>query len=288
MWGSLLEEWALSGSRREKRVMQLPPAKDAFVMDESISSDENRSDKQGKITPGKIVNNNATPKPPGRQVSETDLYLLGAIEKLVYRVDFMEKRLRRVEEMLYFVMAGNRIDHGKFIAISLEFSTNILKFPEPCPNNFTRVGPNCYLFYGSAGREYDWKAASKQCKRAGAVLAELETIEENQDIIAYIQSNPHFRGKDFWTGGLNPGLLWIWSNSARPVATAGNTNKNPSSGILGEGRCLRLAYDPALRSYNYKGTDCSIRYSYICEIQENSSSNEIRRLGKSRKILDEL
>lgn len=116
----------------------------------------------------------------------------------------------------------------------------------------------------------------------------METIEENQDVIAYIQTNQNLRGKDFWTGGLNPGLLWIWSNSARPISTPGGNKKNPSAGILGDGRCLRLAYDPALRSYSYKGTDCSVRYHYICELPENTSSNEIRRLGKSRKILDEL
>lgn len=54
-------------------------------------------------------------KPVTRQITETDLYLLGAIEKLVYRTDFMEKRLRRVEEMLYYVMAGSRVDQGKII-----------------------------------------------------------------------------------------------------------------------------------------------------------------------------
>lgn len=51
----------------------------------------------------------------GRQVTETDLYLLSAIEKLVYRADFMEKRLRRLEEMMYYVMAGSRVDKGIFL-----------------------------------------------------------------------------------------------------------------------------------------------------------------------------
>lgn len=117
----------------------------------------------------------------------------------------------------------------------------------------------------------------------------METIEENQDIIAYIQNNAYLRGKDFWTGGLNPGLLWIWSNSARPVKTIplGNNNNGTSIQIDGDGRCLRLAYNPGLRSYSYKGTDCSIRYSYICELPENTSSNEIRRLGRRRKIVNE-
>lgn len=98
-----------------------------------------------------------------------------------------------------------------------------------------------------------------------------------------------FKGKDFWTGGLNPGLLWIWSNSARPVATPGKDKKKPPPNtILGDGRCLRLAYDPAMRTYSYRGTDCGLRYNYICEAPETTSSNEIKRIGRSKKIFDEL
>lgn len=91
--------------------MRLPTTDDAYIINERISAPEDDR-KESKIAPGKIVNN-PSQKPPGREVSETDLYLLSAIEKLVHRVDFMEKRLRRVEEMMYYVMAGNRIDHGK-------------------------------------------------------------------------------------------------------------------------------------------------------------------------------
>ncbi|XP_019869803.2 uncharacterized protein LOC109598351 [Aethina tumida] len=275
IWGPLLEDWATQ-PKRTGRVLQIPLHQPTFVLEDKIDNASN-DEKESKISPGKIVNggtnyNNYKPKPSGRPISETDLYLLGAIEKLVYRTDFMEKRLRRVEEMLYFVMAGNRIDQQV----------------EPCTANFTRVGPNCYLFSSVAGREYDWKAANKYCKKQGAVLAEMETIEENQDVIAFIQTNEYLRGKDFWTGGLNPGLLWIWSNSARPVTAPGSQNKkNPSANILGDGRCLRLAYDPSLRSYSYRGTDCSIRYSIICELPDNTTSNEIRRLGRNKKILDE-
>lgn len=86
--------------------MKLPAAQNSYVLDEN-----NENEKESKIAPGKIVNN-LNSKPPGRQVSETDLYLLGAIEKLVFRVDFMEKRLRRVEEMMYYAIAGNRVDQG--------------------------------------------------------------------------------------------------------------------------------------------------------------------------------
>lgn len=129
----------------------------------------------------------------------------------------------------------------------------------------------------------DWKASNKHCQIIGAVLAEMETIEENQDIIAFIQTSPYLRGKDFWTGGLNPGLLWIWSNSARPVPT--KNTKQPQN-ITGDGRCLRLAYDPRTRSYSYKGTDCGARYNYICELPDSNSSNAITRLGRSKNIFN--
>lgn len=77
-----------------------------------IAQKRKDDDLESKISGSKIVTNNGNKKPPAGQVSETDLYLLSAIEKLVYRVDFMEKRLRRVEEMLYYNIAGNRIDTG--------------------------------------------------------------------------------------------------------------------------------------------------------------------------------
>ncbi|XP_031345741.1 uncharacterized protein LOC116172638 isoform X2 [Photinus pyralis] len=262
IWGPIFEDWILTKNRR------------VYENDTSII-DRSDEEKESKIASNlKIVNSNPVRnKPPQRQVTETEMYLLNAIEKMVYKVDFMEKRLRRVEQMLYFVMAGNKVDQ------------------EPCADNFNRAGQNCYLFAGTAGRELDWKAASKQCNKYGAALAEMETIEENQDVISYIQSQDHLRGREYWTGGLNPGLLWIWSNSARPIKTPTAPNKqdaDPGSHIPGNGRCLRLAYNPSLRSYGYKGTDCSTRYSYICEIAENSATNELRRLGRSRKIIDEM
>lgn len=57
--------------------------------------------------------NNRIPQ-NGPDVSETDLYLLSAIEKLVYRVDYMERRLHKTEQLVYYLMAGNN-DHKKEI-----------------------------------------------------------------------------------------------------------------------------------------------------------------------------
>lgn len=232
-----------------------------------------------------------------REVSETDLYLLGAIEKLVYRVDYMEKRLRRNEQLVYYLMAGN----------------NQKVEPEECPKNFTKINTDCYHF-GVKDR-VDWKSAALKCKSLGAILVEFEKIEKYQDVVAHVLSNQEFRGHDFWIGGLNPGLLWIWSTSARPVNPNANitsitNNKNEAvtkipakvlnasnstktelptissnfPEISGNGRCLRLSYNPALFSYGYTGQDCSTKHYFMCVIHDKSLDNEINRIAKELKL----
>lgn len=80
--------------------------------------------------------NNRVPPPNGQpnrhpsnapqEVSETDLYLLSAIEKLVYRVDYMERRLRKTEQIVYYLMAGNNENkkeiYGKRMCCDLKFT----------------------------------------------------------------------------------------------------------------------------------------------------------------------
>lgn len=56
---------------------------------------------------GANVFNNRIQQNGPNEISETDLYLLSAIEKLVYRVDYMDHRLRKTEQIVYYLMAGN-------------------------------------------------------------------------------------------------------------------------------------------------------------------------------------
>lgn len=230
--------------------------------------------------------------PSPREVSETDLYLLGAIEKLVFRVDYMEKRLRRVEQLVYYLMAGNN-----------------QREENPCPENFTQVGQHCYYF---GVKEINWKSANSVCKQLSANLAEFETTTMNQEMTAYLLNHQQHKGKDFWLGGLNPGLLWIWSNSAKPVNPNANltsisnasqtqtsttvipqkvsttTKKTENLGtpfeIKGNGRCLRFSYNPSLHTYSYTGEDCGRRQNYLCEYKDRSLDNEISRIAKDLKF----
>lgn len=92
--------------------------------------------------------------------------------------------------------------------------------------NFTRVGNNCYLFV--TNQLANWKTANTVCRSYGANLAELEGLNENNDMTAFLLNHQQLlngHSGSFWLGGLNPGLLWIWSSSARPVNPNVNLNQ---------------------------------------------------------------
>ncbi|XP_034487923.1 uncharacterized protein LOC117792073 [Drosophila innubila] len=232
-----------------------------------------------------------------RAVSENDLYLLGAIEKLVYRVDYLESRVRRTEQLIYYLMAGN----------------NQKEVRDPCPANFTRISDNCY--YINSQQQVNWKTANTACKGLSAHLAEFEKVSENEEIMAYLLNQPSHRGRDYWLGGLNPGLLWIWSNSAKPVnpntnltsiamspkgenSTAANLVDsseqtaedndvlNNTVQIEGKGRCLRLSYNAGKHSYVYYGQECTSRHYYICEYEDKTLDNKIQKIARDLKLFD--
>lgn len=211
------------------------------------------------------------------------------------------------------------------------------------------------------------------CKSLGGQLAELDPITRQKDVIFRLINDFNFRGKDFWVGGLNPGLLWIWINSGKPVnpntkldkvmpqrkgriivpeapvdvtpvttttteapesvnettvvevenvdssseeeesegkvingqhgkgpttpqtpkiinkppvtskpgQSASRPYKDDPTEIKGQGRCLRLSYNPSTHTYGYTGVDCVQRSNYLCELKDRTSENEISRIAKS-------
>ncbi|XP_050428808.1 oxidized low-density lipoprotein receptor 1-like [Adelges cooleyi] len=194
-----------------------------------------------------------------KEVSETDMYLLGAIEKLVHRMDLMDKRLKRSEELIQHVLEGNAANRE-----------------DPCPGNFTRISHTCYHF---SERQYNWKSAMSMCKSLGGNLLEFDNKEEQIDVLTFLISDKYLRGYDYWTGGLNPGLLWIWANSARPVVP--KDSNRPEDQVNGSGRCLRLALNPASKVYAYSGAECSNRHRYICKHEENATDKALTRIHKA-------
>lgn len=173
-----------------------------------------------------------------------------------------------------------------------------------CTKNFTRLNENCYLFV--TNQEVNWKTANNVCRSYGAHLAELETLNENNDIIAHLLNHHSLNSyTDYWLGGLNPGLLWIWSSSGRPVnsnvnltniqgamnettkitpkiSNATTTTVNTSSPeIEGAGRCLGIVYNRPKHIYKFHGVDCTKRQNFICEYTQDKIKKEISRLAKA-------
>ncbi|PZC76488.1 hypothetical protein B5X24_HaOG204508 [Helicoverpa armigera] len=196
-------------------------------------------------------------QPPQKQVSETDLYLLGAIEKLVWRADIMEKRLRKIEETIHYMVAGNEAK------------------PEPCGENYTRVGGGCYHI---SSDNANWKGASYACRKLKGHMLELDSDAERDSLANNLFGDNKGSKVEFWTGGLNPGLLWIWSHSARPVLSNATTSFN----ITGDGRCLAWRRDAGAARAALRGADCALRQRYVCEKTEDKEklSNEIERVAR--------
>lgn len=155
----------------------------------------------------------------------------------------------------------------------------------------------------------NWKTANSACRTLNANLAEFEKSSENEDIIAHLLNQAKLRGKDFWLGGLNPGLLWIWSNSAKPVnpktnvtsivmgavdpslSTIDSNDSKEMESILqntdvikGFGRCLRLSYNSAKHTYSYYGQECTSRHYYICEKADKTLDNKIKKIARTLKL----
>ncbi|KAG5313080.1 CLC4A protein, partial [Pseudoatta argentina] len=177
----------------------------------------------------------------------------------------------KVKEKNKFVIYNPVRNDNGIEPTSIQFIMSSL-FLEPCPTNYTRMGQNCYHF---SNRDFDWKSSGSLCRGMGGHLVEFNTVEENQDVITGIMSNSKFKGNNFWTGGLNPGLLWIWANSARPV------QQDTKQTVIGDGRCLKLTFNASSKLYSYRGEDCSSRQRYICELTvEDESANRIERTAR--------
>lgn len=87
-----------------KRIGSVAPLGPA-AFKQNINFNGNGGNPGGPNNNNHYFNNRVPTNTP--EVSETDLYLLNAIEKLVYRVDYMERRLHKTEQIVYYLMAGN-------------------------------------------------------------------------------------------------------------------------------------------------------------------------------------
>lgn len=248
------------------------------------------------------------------EISETDLYLLGAIEKLVYRVDYLEKRLKKTDELVLYLMekqhqweqtaatqqqgqVTHKPIHGPPTVI-VNTTQQVLNEKEREPlchdTNSTRIGENCYHIVHTPST--DWQSANSMCKSKshGAQLLEFDSYKEYYDVGLFLKSSKKYKKHNYWLAGLNPGLLWIWSSSAKPVnsfkhelsaeqsdAIAIDSNDTNLSDIRGSGRCLSYSFNTTAKTFIYFGQNCNLKMGYLCKVYDLTVENEISRLAKS-------
>lgn len=155
-----------------------------------------------------------------------------------------------------------------------------------CPKDFTRIANSCYHIETKIPA--DWQTASMRCKANGARLAEFEKSKDFNTVEAHLMNSLGNEKVQLWLGGLNPGLLWIWSSSAQPVTmfnetvvVAPNNIQNATHQgveIPGKGRCLNLRSNQTQHHLQYYGEDCSKSHSYMCEFHDRTIENTISRV----------
>ncbi|ODM90614.1 hypothetical protein Ocin01_16067 [Orchesella cincta] len=196
------------------------------------------------------------------------IQLIEAIEKLVARMDKIDNRLRTAENILYHMTNKKE------------------ELPEQgsCPNNFKKVdGVRGKCFQVSSFTKdpevYDWKSAENQCTKSGGRLVEMLNYDDflrvSQFLIKY-NSASNSATSDYWIGGINPGLIWIWAESGQPVdmnKRFWNDNDNGSA-LPG---CLKLSYSHRLNTYFFKHSPCGHSQNFICEILDNTVSRALAR-----------
>lgn len=247
------------------------------------------------------------------EISETDLYLLGAIEKLVYRVDYLEKRLKKTDELVLYLMEKQ---HQQ--ASSTQHQNQVIQKPIHGPptvvlnatqqlinekdsicsdSNSTRIGDNCYLIVTLPST--DWQSANALCKSksSSSQLLEFDSYKEYYDVGLFLKSSKKYKKHNYWLAGLNPGLLWIWSSSAKPVNPFKNELSSEKSDIItvdskatnltdieGFGRCLSYSFNSTSKNYIYFGQNCNLKMGYLCKVFDLTVENEISRLAKSLRL----
>ncbi|XP_071114201.1 perlucin-like protein [Haliotis cracherodii] len=130
-----------------------------------------------------------------------------------------------------------------------------------CPDAWIRYGNSCYMFIGSTET---WLEASQQCVARGAVLAAIETAEENAFIQGYLKVFGDIGANmQTWIGGSDMEIegIWKWAPSGERVSYTDWASGEPQ-GCATCGDCLAI-----WPGYNYKWADypCHTREKFICE-----------------------
>lgn len=207
------------------------------------------------------------------------------VTSLSARTVYLEQRLGDLEEVTREWINPNNLgyyDHTK--------TTEKRGAARRCPTQFFSLDDKdpvapCYSISTEPNVRKNWQDASASCKEINAKLAEPKSTDELRKLTDYLRYNRTDQiGGGYWTGGLNPGLMWLW-----PSLGSSLTNIDPAFWLISpdavdtnNGKCLRLSYDRTSQRYALQGSDCQRYLYFVCEYDNNNgTAPTIERLEKS-------
>ncbi|KAI9554133.1 hypothetical protein GHT06_019405 [Daphnia sinensis] len=217
-------------------------------------------------------------------LTSTKEKLEAEVTSLSARTVYLEQRLSDLEEVTREWINPNNLgyyDHTK--------TTEKRGAARRCPTQFFSLdfedpAAPCYAISTEPNVRKNWQDALASCKEINAKLAEPKSTEELKKLTDYLRYNRTDQiGGGYWTGGLNPGLMWLW-----PSLGSSLTNIDPALWLTtpdaadtNNGKCLRLSYDRTSQRYALQGSDCQRYLYFVCEYDNNGTAPTIERLEKS-------
>jgi len=214
-----------------------------------------------------------------KSLTQLKLELSDSIIKLAERNVELDSRLQVLED--FSRQRSNRNPLVPVVAIDENEEERSIAHEndDHCAEDFfslnrTDLSSPCYHIDGKVDDRKSWQEAVTSCQKIGAKLAEPQSASEMKLLSSYLLTRSNQIGGSYWTGGINPGLLWLWAISGNPINNfpAELWFDSPQSSSEEENEsnaCLKSSYDAAQQRYVLKGSDCQRRLYFVCEYTVN-------------------
>ncbi|XP_057375677.1 uncharacterized protein LOC130696603 [Daphnia carinata] len=217
-------------------------------------------------------------------LTSTKEKLEAEVTSLSARTLYLEQRLSDLEEVTREWINPNNLgyyDNTK--------TTEKRGAARRCPTQFFSLDVEdpaapCYSISTEPNVRKNWQDAAGSCKEINAKLAEPKSTDELRKLTDYLRYNRTDQiGGGYWTGGLNPGLMWLWPSLGSSLTNIDPTLWLTTSDAIdtNNGKCLRLSYDRTSQRYALQGSDCQRYLYFVCEYDKNGTAPTIERLEKS-------
>uniref|UniRef100_A0A1I8NZW5 C-type lectin domain-containing protein n=1 Tax=Stomoxys calcitrans TaxID=35570 RepID=A0A1I8NZW5_STOCA len=155
------------------------------------------------------------------------------------------------------------------------------------PQWYTSKGGKKYFI--EADQKYNWLAASQACTRRNLQLAEIKSLDKNEDLVELLKSvfghpiNLWLGANDEFNTNKDLKRPFYWSSSGKRMDYTNWIEGGPANANSNE-HCVHVCG----KSKNFEWNDlpCTKKIGYICEEHRSDNDHRNSMQEKSQKILD--